>query len=108
MCVRRCEQDCTQQHFVAIVRELMEKGIQLYYVIQTPGSVVYSPPSARGAGHAVFSVGPNILQTAWNQSISTHAFRACLGIISPSPTESYPPTHPPAHISIVPFHPFVP
>lgn len=50
----------------------------------------------RGAGHIVFSLGSNIVQTAWNSGVSLPAFRECL-----TPSSSYFPT--PRH-SLLPQH----
>ena len=39
-----------------------------------PGAVVYSPSSVRCAVHMVLTVGPNLMQSAFNMGQSTDAF----------------------------------
>ncbi len=64
--------------FVEVLAQWIADGVPLWYLVQTPGSLVYSPPSIRGAGHLVLSLGPNLMQTAWNASITLEAFTACV------------------------------
>jgi hypothetical protein len=62
----------------AVVKKWLAKGIPLWYTIQRPGAVVYSPSSVRGAGHMVLTIGPNLMQSAFNMGQSIDAFRSCL------------------------------
>jgi hypothetical protein len=65
--------------FVAVIQEWLLKKIPLWFCVQTPGSAVYSPSTPRGAAHVVLTVGPSVVQTAWNSGVCLDAFRACLG-----------------------------
>ncbi len=62
-----------------MLNEWAERGVALWYCVQTPGAVVHSPSTARGAAHLVLSVGPALVQTAWNAGVTAQAFQACLG-----------------------------
>lgn len=63
---------------IQMLQEWSNDQVPLSWLIQNPGALVYSPPSIRGAGHLVMSIGPNLMQTAWNASFTTEAFTACI------------------------------
>lgn len=64
---------------VRMLKTLLNAGVPLYYVVQTPGDIVVSPASTRGAAHMVFSYG-DLTQVAWNHSFTVDAWRSCLGM----------------------------
>ncbi len=78
--MQRCDGSDVEKRtfFAAVIQKWLSDGVPLWYCVQTPGTAVYSPSSVRGAGHVVFTLGPNILQTAWNAGVSLAAFRECL------------------------------
>jgi hypothetical protein len=65
-------------NLTAYLNDLIGLNIPLYSLIQRPGQVVYSPSTTTGVVHLVLSLGPRIVQHAWNSSVSLPAFRAAV------------------------------
>jgi hypothetical protein len=71
---------------VGFVEILVKAGVKVWYCLQTPGTMVCSPSTPKGACHLVVSKGPVLIHSAWNSKTSLAAFSQCLHLF-PSPPD---------------------